>query len=399
MSIGLLLIWAIYLDGSLSLYVQRLSEGVRQLSLLGGGQVIWEGNWVYNFAKALWPFDALNWPRLILISLSVLILLGLYSYISRTTGEKLGSKPLVMISLLSLAFIGITIGLGRLRGVDYFWQLSLVGLLGFLTFIFLELVESRTKNKFVTQPGKSSSDWPLAVGFALIPIASALGTNNNYWKTGSAVGGFFFVSLIFIAQNIYLSRGSEKAVYARTQAVTVFVSVIVSVAIVFGAILNPYRQPTSLFQMKESQVFLGLSVDEEFESYFLDLLKLSGDTNTIEPIPIIDNTGASPTAIAVMGGVPLGSPWIVGSYSGSQASAKELLNIYSAECLASAWVIDEPRGMRRIFQFSDLEFSLLPRVSYRKIGEKINPVSGNVQIVYRPAELPQIEYSCNQLLP
>ena len=63
---------------------------------------------------------------------------------------------------------------------------------------------------------------------------------------------------------------------------------------------------------------------------------------------MIDATGASPGYVYQLGGVPLGSTWLLGGYAGSRAAALDALRAADPADLRRAWILDAPRSPRRI---------------------------------------------------
>jgi hypothetical protein len=65
-------------------------------------------------------------------------------------------------------------------------------------------------------------------------------------------------------------------------------------------------------------------------------------------MPMIDLTGQSPGILYAIGATSIGQAWMIGGYTGSDDLALNMLDRNSCQQLATAWLLDEPAGARRI---------------------------------------------------
>ena len=383
-SLGLLVAWAIYLDGSILEHINRLAVGLTFTSLLDGGQIVWGENWASRLAGAFWPFVGLRAPQVTYIAVATLSLLWLFLNRLFMPSRNPGGQR--FFYLLGSSVFGISLLLLFIsREAGYFGQITLVGLLAILFFVLIGIAYNRRDSKFIDQPLVSSADLRLVLGIGLTPLAFAFGTNNNFWQQSSAVGGMYFLSAVLVISSVstkhFIGRNSPSGI----QLILTMAGVAVTATTVLGAMNVPYRQSSTVFEMVSSSEVSGIYVDKDANRFFKDLSDLRETSDFLSGTPLIDNTGASPTAIYVLGGLPLGSAWLIGGYPGSQELAEAQLRLYSQPCLDLAWILDEPTAPRRVFGFDPEEFSLSPSNTYEAVGAVKNPLTGGTQILYRPS--------------
>jgi hypothetical protein len=395
-ALGLLFAWALYLDGSVFEYINRLAIGLSFTSLLDGGQIVWSDNWASALAAALWPFAGLSVAQIAYIAFAALSLLSLF--LNRLFGP--ASNPGVQRFIYVLGSSGFLISLVLLymsREPGYFGQVTVVGFLAILlTVVFVVAYRGRDL-KFLDQSLVNSANLRLVVGIGLTPLAFAFGTNNNYWQASSAVGGMYFLSaalvVLFIDSKNFVGSNSTFG----AQLILVGAGIAVATTTVIGAMNFPYRQTSPVYEMVPSSQIPGIFVGTETEKYFQDLSNIEEASGFQRGTPLIDNTGASPTAIYIIGGLPLGSAWLIGGYPGSGQLAEAQLRLYSQQCLDSAWILDEPTAARRVFSFNSKSFSLAPSNTYEALGYAKNPLTGGTQILYRPSDVSPVDSrACSQ---
>jgi len=390
-SLGLLVGWAIYLDGSILGYVERLSVGLTFTSLLDGGQIVWGDNWSRNLGWALWPFAGLSTRQITYIALATLCLLSLFLNRLFTRSTSSGIQGFFYL----LGSIGFLISLFLLlmtRATGNFGQITLVGLLAVLLSILLGRVYRGVDSELLDVSVMTSANVLLALGIALTPLAFAFGTNTNYWQSSSAVGGMYFLAaalaVSFISTKHFFGENSPSGV----QLILVLSGVAVASTTLLGAMNFPHRQASPVLEMVPSDQLTGLYVGRDTDQFFQDLSTLKENSGFQTGTPLIDNTGASPTAVYIVGGLPLGSGWLIGGYPGSEKLAEAQLRQYSPQCLDSAWVLDEPTAPRRVFIFNPEEFPLSPSNTYESVGSVKNPLTGGIQLLYRPYNKPSVDF-------
>ncbi len=383
-SLGLLIAWAIYLDGSVLDYANRLAVGLRFTSLLDGGQIVWGDAWASSLMNAFWPFAGLSFRQIAYIALAAFSLLALLLNILLTPAN----KPEARKALFVLGFSGFLLSMFLLfvsREPGYFGQISVVGLLAVLLAVVIGIASRRGDSDFLNYSVLNSANVRLALGIGLTPLAFAFGTNNNYWQQSSAVGGMYFLSAALVVSFTNSKHFAGRNSSSGVQLLSISAAMAVVAITVLGAMNFPYRQASTVFQMVPSNEVSGIYVDTGTKRFFEDLSNLRETSDFQSGTPLIDNTGASPTAIYVLGGLPLGSAWLIGGYRGSEGLAEAQLRQYSQQCLDSAWILDEPTAPRRVFGFYPEKFALSPGTTYEAMGSVRNSLTGGTQILYRPS--------------
>jgi hypothetical protein len=389
-SLGLLIAWAIYLDGSVLDYINRLAVGLRFASLLDGGQIVWGDAWASSLMNAFWPFAGLSFRQIAYIALAAFSLLALLLNILLTPAN----KPEARRALFVLGFGGFLLSMFLLflsREPGYFGQITVVGLLAVLLAVVNGIAWRRGDSDFLNYSVLNSANVRLALGIGLTPLAFAFGTNNNYWQQSSAVGGMYFLSAALVVSFINSKHFAGRNSSSGVQLLSISAAMAVVAITVLGAMNFPYRQASTVFQMVPSNEVSGIYVDTDTKRFFEDLSNLRETSDFQSGAPLIDNTGASPTAVYVLGGLPLGSAWLIGGYPGSEGLAEAQLRLYSQQCLDSAWILDEPTSPRRVFGFDPEKFSLSPSNTYEAMGSVKNSLTGGTQILYRPTHNPLLD--------
>ena len=395
-SLVLLLAWAMYLDGSVFEYVNRLAIGLSFTALLDGGQIVWSDNWASALAAALWPFAGLNLAQIAYITFATFSLLSLL--LNRLFGP--ASNPGVQRFIYFLGSSGFLLSLVLLymsREPGYFGQVTVVGFLAILLTVVFGVAYRGRDSKFLDQSLINSANLRLVVGIGLTPLAFAFGTNNNYWQASSAVGGMYFLSaalvVLFINSKNFVGSNSTFG----AQLILVGAGIAVATTTVIGAMNFPYRQTSPVYEMVPSSQIPGIFVGTDTNRYFQELSNIKEASGFQTGTPLIDNTGASPTAIYIIGGLPLGSAWLIGGYPGSGELAEAQLRLYSQQCLNSAWILDEPTAPRRLLSFKPQSFTLAPSNAYEAVGSAKNPLTGGTQILYRPSDVSPVDSrACSQ---
>lgn len=320
----LLVLAALFIDRSISLFVLRLSRSVDVLRLLGSGQDISHIFRIDTFIftqfecyfvaavsvfviisslPCVRKFRAFHWV-LLLICFVLGVASVIYSFSDST--EQVIRKPL------------------------FFAVVILVSIVIILIHSIGEAKEMPTEL------------WALAGLFLALPYAYAFGTNNNYWGSESNAALFWVLSALILLGAIVKKQGRPQLM----MSVAFIVIGMTTLAMVY-AINNPYRQPIHLrsdadaFNLRSHG---NLILSAGFHSYFSDSLSLARKAGFGPGMPMIDLSGQSPGLLYVLGAKSLGQPWLVGFYPGSDRVAIVSLADESCAELGAAWLLEEPGG-------------------------------------------------------
>ena len=189
----------------------------------------------------------------------------------------------------------------------------------------------------------------LSVLLFIFPLIFTFGTNNNYLNTFGNANLFFLASGLSILSNQKLNNKYlfPKKIFRK---LIIFISII-SLLFTFFSIIdlnfNPYRQEknllsyTSKFNIgKNSSIYLS----DSLFNYLSKTKSIMKENNFKEGDYILDLTGRSPGFIAAHSATPLASPWLTGSYIGSNKIAKKYLKNTNFNDLSKAWILIEPEG-------------------------------------------------------
>jgi hypothetical protein len=391
-SFATLLSWAYYLDGGLGAYLSRMAVGLEQASELGGGQLPLGRDW-WNFVFGrLYPFLGFSWIGLIGLTLTVsgLVVFLLRDWIPLAR-FRASSRLWLPFSLLSLGgFLSFTGS--SYSSIGTFYLVTPAALV--IVWAFASAIQSG-RMQGVSRNGMDLEKLPIAVAINLLPLAFAIGTGNNYFELASAMQLAFLVGSLLLLNSFgiefveRLGRGSASAI--------IFVGALTVCATLGASSFNPYRQASPVYSMKTSNVVLGVHVDSQTEEYLAELSLVKRKLKLTPGIPILDNSGASPLAILALGGLPIGSGWLIGGYEGSENLALFNLALYGTECREASWILDEPRGERRIFALEEGRLVKL-RSDYDEVARFTNPLSGHSQVLYRPIKSEANSPDCRQFL-
>lgn len=181
----------------------------------------------------------------------------------------------------------------------------------------------------------------------LLPLAYALGTNGNLW-IASTQSIFFIVLFAWWL----ISESELEKIVKPSQILILVLSIPLSIYTIEYGIANPYRQSESI-HLQQATAALdkninGVRLSDGIRNSF-DVIYKSADRIDL-PLggPIIDLTGQSPLTIFALKAYPVGSPWMVGGYAGSNALAKEVLKDVECRTLTKSWLLIEPRGPRSL---------------------------------------------------
>ena len=181
----------------------------------------------------------------------------------------------------------------------------------------------------------------------LLPFAYALGSNGNLWAA-STQAIFFFVLFAFWLMSFIRERTS----FAFSQILFVGLTVSLSIYSIEYGVSNPYRQLQALDLQKASAIqdknLVGIRLSAPIEAKLNYMYISAEEVGLQEGTSIIDFTGQSPLAIFALKAYPVGSPWMVGGYAGSNDLAKEVLREVDCQVLTESWVLLEPGGPRSL---------------------------------------------------
>jgi hypothetical protein len=352
LTLALLLASALWINGSIEGFVERLESGSEMYILLGAGHAELFRMDTLSISKDTWT--------VLCISVCIIVCVALFL------------QPISMVSQLLAVFVGF--GAVAWLGISILFRKNTLisgdtqGMVVLAIPLALVFAAACLKQHFFSGFNRSVS----AIGFVfvLLPAAFSFGTNANYWVGCSQAGCFLVLAgLIFLR---------EIPTNVRIGAVLFPVAIgtqALSLIQVQAALENPYRQPQSLL-LAAHEIVLGhgaskLYVSEGFARYLDDAIKLAHQSAFTEGTPVVDLTGQSPGTLYAIGAANIGQPWTVGGYPGSAGLATIMLGKASCDDLGRSWLLSEPGGPRSISLDVLLSFGADAEKDYIKVGALI----------------------------
>jgi len=330
MTLALLILTALTIDGSVAKFIARILGGLRLEQLLGD----------HSLRRIL----RLECPDLgtneiaISATLSALILLALYCTRFKSTGlQNIGNAlcSLFAMASLSIAFRIYT----RPPSPDELcilpWSIPCAIILtGFATYRLAGLLQI------------TPAQWALAAALLSFPFLFAFGSANNYWQMGSLAAIFYVLAgIVFLIpitnfKQLLLSLGFA-------------VQMLVAVEILIGVETPFFYQPSlrlSDYAMRIGKHEAPLRVPQGFGRYIESAVSLANNAKFVPGTPMIDMTGHSPGLLYAIGASNTGLAWLIGNAPGRLGDkyAAGALNDISCEELSRSWLLLEPEGPIKI---------------------------------------------------
>jgi hypothetical protein len=187
----------------------------------------------------------------------------------------------------------------------------------------------------------------LIFAFLAFPHAYAFGTGNNYWDHGTSAAIFW----IFAGLVVFAPVASSRQLYTLLLPIGLAAQ-LVTVALIQSGIEVPYRQPLPLYD-NDYALEIGnpgatLMLSKGFGQYIAEVVGVAEKAGFKKGTPIIDLTGQSPGILYALGANNIGQAWTIGGYPGSDTLAVAMLKKATCQELATAWLLVEPDGPRKI---------------------------------------------------
>jgi len=380
---------SIFLVGSPSELISRVTLGKQWASLLGGGHDL------RGLANSVFKlFFPLHLPLLMLPSWALFVQASIViALLSPKTWYGLISKLILII--FSLIISWYTFFHDRQLFPISFLSIGSIWFSVFPLSLLLSLALSKSLALIDDWPSTSCKIFPqLSRLFLilLIPFAYPFATNTNLWtKILSASLIFVCVASTFIVQ--LPSRVAKRVFTAFLLMVLIGDLLLLPAYARFYR--NPYRQPQSLvFNKTPTQIgpTSQLILSEDFSQYITDA-KIAFHSNGFKPgSPILDLSGQSPGLIYAVNGRAIALPWMIGGYKGSDALASAAIAKVPCNDLYSAWLIVEPDGPRSIdiSILNDFGIDIYDQSKYQKVAHLVTPKGAGGydferhQFIYRP---------------
>lgn len=332
-AVGFIVLFAFIIDGSIIAFIDRLKGGAEMYRILGGGH---SGNQLLRLDN----FQLGGSGKFNLVACTAIFFLAVYF-------SQANIKALVHSgTLLSIAFLLVTLGIvfgfipqtlpgGKFKGL----LLCSVPFAAILVGFFI--------CKFKGFSRISRAQWALSIIFLVMPYCYAFGSANNYWGASTRAGIFWI-----LAGLVFLCPITHNRKFSSLLLPLGFAVQMITVVLVHSGIESPYRQPQPLrhndYKFEIGRPGSTLVLPKSFGYYLAEATGLAKKSGFKQGTPMIDLTGQSPGILYAMGASNIGQPWMVGNYPGSEALAVAMLEKVTCQELATAWLLVEPEGPRKI---------------------------------------------------
>lgn len=334
-SIVLLLLSAIAIDGSVLQFIKRYQGGLLLMSNMASGHGL------ENLFK-LDLFKVSIFFKLKLVLLTGFLFLGFKLAHNKNETIKTATATILNITLV-IIFLLYTVPTSQNTEIVRYHTLIITAIIfaSLLYFVFCQRSKNTNSNKLILL-------------FLIMPYMFAAGTGNNYWHTGAGASVFWVLAAILILARTIpnLQTLNKQALSLSTLSVVVSFVVSVSVQGVFDSMQSPYRQTDAI--LKQTATYLDphsqqtLIVSNDTAKYLKTVGAVAANANFKPQTPMIDLTGHHPGTLYFMQAKSIGQAWTIGAYAGSYPLAS--LALYQANCeeIANAWLLMEKDGRRKI---------------------------------------------------
>jgi hypothetical protein len=332
-TLGLLLLSALTIDGSISGFAKRVQLGVDFARYLGGGHTVRQILRIDNF-RVRTP------GQLAILFVGISTLVAIWGALS----EK--PKGAIVSLFISFGFFAATalLAFGRIRAAAGLGEFE-----GLLTFgvVFAAVLTGLILGGPRPLRHISAAHWAVALLFLAMPHIYAFGTNRNYWENGAWAGIFWLLAGATLLRPVVRERGTWSfalPLALATQAVTAI--------LLQTGLQHPQRQ-TQPLRLNDTTLEIGvqrsaLVLSAGYAVYIADAVATARNNGFKPSTPVIDLSGQSPGILYAIGAENIGQAWTIGGYPGSLTLAKAALNLVACEKIAEAWVLFEPDGPRSI---------------------------------------------------
>lgn len=366
---ALLLISAFLIDGSVTGFIHRLSEGARIGTLLDGGK---------NHSNLL-RFDELILDRKTWIDMSIASATAALSLVVIWTGTLLQRRAIADL----LACAVIVCGVARIFRFampagpepELYKALLLSALCAGLALVALLWGA-------VTQKVPAWRHFVLVVVLVVMPYAFAFGTTNNYWLL-MATGGIFCVYAgVLLVSAMLPQEEAARVLLLEGLAIQCVVFMLLS-----GGLSTPYRQPNPLHQNDASVEIAGMQAKlvlaRSSADYLASAERIAKAHGFVAGTPMLDLSGRTPGLVYALGGNAVGLPWTLGGYPGTAAFVAQSFRQVPCAEFERVWLLTEPGSISKVPPEAAASIGVDMDRDFEAIGSFQTPYGGT-QYLLRP---------------
>lgn len=261
--------------------------------------------------------------------------------------KRWGSVHAAIPTLFVTSLIGSTaLGLSLLREGHMSLWLPLVV---FTVFVLWGFEVSQRKGVRWTEVDRVDL---LLIGLLLaLPFAFSFGTSMPLLGHSQKAAIFAVTAILIRLYRIHQQRMVSNSIVGLSLAILCLPTLVIQMKAALD-VQYTYRQLSALgnqtipYRLNINNTIL---VDAKTHDTLNSLNKTAQAAGYKPGQTVLDFTGDGPGLVFVLGGRPLGLPWLLGGYSGSEAWAARMLDKLSPQDLQSAWILssnDNPRAIK-----------------------------------------------------
>lgn len=360
-------------DGSLGAFIDRIKVGKQLLDVLGGGAA---------FQRPLrWPhFRPGIGQLLVTLAATIATVCAIRALLAACVSRRcwwLTGAALAIFAVSPLVVHSSTFTAGNVyRG------LVVLAAPGAVLVVMWMTRGSRGSRSLLDSRSVSA-----ALALLITPHLLAFGSSASYWS----VAGFMAIFWLLVAVSV-LAAAPPRVVVGSVAVLAVCIPFFAA-RLLLVPLQSPYRQPslaTANVAIEVGRPNTTIRVNPDVAAFVTTTLQGVEDAGMQPGTPVLDLTGASPTLIWIWGAVSAASPWTLGGYPGSAATAEIALRRAPCDMVARMWVLTAPGGAREISPavLSAVDASLLE--DYVETTEWLAPVAVTQaskpikHVLYRP---------------
>lgn len=384
----LLMVSALWIDGSVGTFINRITSGLEVAGLLGGGHTI-------SNALRMDSFKLTNQTQILLFALVALAfacaqLLNGQWFVWRVLGTVLAGATFLCVILWTSGVVQVDLGLGLYQRMLYA-AIPLAALL-----IAFVRWGRRPRSQAPFQPRVLL---PL-LALPLLSYAYAFGTNGNYWSTSAFAAFFWLIPTLVLA-----APTDERHDPLLSLVPLVLTAQLITVMVLQSGMEHPYRQMQPL-RLNDQAVDFGepgstLLLSEPYADYLNAATGTARAAGLVPDTPMIDLSGQSPGVLYALQAQSLGLAWMIGGYPGSARLATFALASVGCEKLVQAWVLSEPGGPRSLPEDVLGVFGAKLNAHYQQVGSWMTAAGSGRnlqprrQLLWKPVRDPkQAQQAC-----
>jgi hypothetical protein len=205
----------------------------------------------------------------------------------------------------------------------------------------------------------------LLIFIIIFPFLFSLGTNNNIISHTFFLNSFYLLAISIIIQ--LLKPGKN---YNLLFTLSVF---FLTTNILIKSFYNPYGlkyKYNGNFEIVKFSKYGELYLDEKLGKNLNSIKMAFKSNNWIKNGKIIDLTGSSPGILLLVDGTFVGTPWLFGSWKGSEEYITKILSLVTNEEILQSWILTSDNLEEKNFNHNKILDKLnIPKNNFINVGE------------------------------